>query len=229
MPQKIHTIPLSFPFNMGSVNCYLVQTDSGFFLIDTGPGNRRAALEEALQDAGCQPGDLKLILITHGDFDHIGNAAALRRKYATKIAMHPADAGMAEQGDMFYNREQSNFLVRKLAPLFSGFGKDKRFAPDISLEDGDDLSQYGFEAQALHLPGHSSGSIGILTADGALFCGDLFGNTGQPEFSSLMDDMSTAIASFEKVARLDIGTVYPGHGQPFPMVQLVSSLHDQNK
>ena len=229
MPQKIYTIPLSFPLNLGSVNCYLVQTGSGFFLIDSGPTNQRAALEKELQDAGCHPGDLKLILITHGDFDHTGNAAFLRQKFATQTAMHPADAGMAEKGDMFYNREQPNLLVRMLAPLVIRFGKSQRFTPDIPLQEGDDLSQYGFEAQVLHLPGHSSGSIGILTADGDLFCGDLFGNSGQPEFSSIMDDMATAMASLEKLEPLDIGTVYPGHGQPFPMAQLLSTLHNQNE
>jgi len=43
------------------------------------------------------------------------------------------------------------------------------------LEEGQPLSDVGLDASVLHLPGHSKGSIGILTASGDLFCGDLLG------------------------------------------------------
>jgi len=49
------------------VNAYLAKSDAGFVLIDTGMAGNRAALERELRDAGCAPGDLRLILITHGD------------------------------------------------------------------------------------------------------------------------------------------------------------------
>ncbi|GAG68637.1 unnamed protein product, partial [marine sediment metagenome] len=80
--------------------------------IDTGGSNKRHDLENELDRAGCQPGNLNLIVLTHGDFDHTGNAAYLRKKFGTKIAMHSADSGMAEQGDMFWNRNKPNFLIK---------------------------------------------------------------------------------------------------------------------
>jgi glyoxylase-like metal-dependent hydrolase (beta-lactamase superfamily II) len=171
--QQITTITLTLPFRLGSVNCYVVATDSGFFLIDTGASNRRRQLEKELEKAGCAPGDLKLIILTHGDFDHTGNAAYVRRKFGAKIAMHPDDAGMLERGDIFWNRKSGNFFIRAVASFLFRFGKSERCSPDIYLEDGDDLSGYGFDAKVLHIPGHSKGSIAILTAGGALFCGDL--------------------------------------------------------
>ena len=67
----------------------------------------------------------------------------------------------------------------------------------------------------LHLPGHSAGSIGILTSAGDLFCGDLLENTRQPTLNSIMDDVPTAQASIERLKSLIVRTVYPGHGQPF--------------
>jgi len=45
-------------------------------------------LENKLTTAGCLPGKLKLVIITHGDFDHTGNCAKLQQKYNCKIAMH---------------------------------------------------------------------------------------------------------------------------------------------
>jgi len=215
--QEITTITLSLPYKMGTVNCYLVKTDTGFVLVDTGASNKRAELENELARAGCEPGNLDLIALTHGDFDHIGNATYLGEKFGAKIAMHKDDSGMAERGDMFWNRSSGNALLRVLAPVLFRFPKSNRFKPDVYIEEGYDFSEYGFEARALSIPGHSRGSIGILTAGGDLFCGDLLENSGQPATNSIMDDSTACEASVEKLQGFEIRTVYPGHGKPFPM------------
>ena len=101
MHQEIKAISLLLPFRLGRVNCYLVKNDTGYVLIDTGSPNRRSYLENILQTSGCKPGHLTLIILTHGDFDHTGNAAYLRKKYSTRIAMHHDDSGMVELGNMF--------------------------------------------------------------------------------------------------------------------------------
>ena len=202
MAQNIKTIKLRLPFKLGSVNCYLVEIDTGFILIDTGSSNMRAELVRALESAGCRSADLKLILITHGDFDHTGNAAYLRKKYATEIAMHADDLGMAEHGDMLANRKNTTLLYRIVAFLTSrlmGYGETERFAPDFYINEGDRLSEYGFDADILSIPGHSQGSIGILTSTGDLFCGDLFENTTKPGLNSIMDDLAAAQARVEKL------------------------------
>lgn len=217
MQKGIKKISLALPFRMGSVNCYLIETDTGFVLIDTGGSNSRKELARELESAGCQPSLLKLIVITHGDFDHTGNAAYLRSAFGGKIAMHTDDSGMAEGGDMFVNRNKPNPVLRKLLPIFSGFGKAERFTPDLLLGDGDDLSGYGIDARVISIPGHSKGSIAILTASGELFCGDLLENTDKPGLGSLIDDSAAANASLQKLGSLRIGTVYPGHGMPFSM------------
>ena len=220
---KITPIRLSMPFKLGIVNCYLLENDSSHMLIETGSSNQRIELDRALAGAGCKPGNLKLIVLTHGDFDHTGNAAYLHQKYGAPIAMHQDDLGMAEHGDMFANRKQPNILIRKLIPIFSGFGKEERFTPDILIGYGYDFSGHSFDAKAISIPGHSKGSIGILTASGDLFCGDLLDNTRVPALSSIMDDPETANASLEKLDRYAIRTVYPGHGNPFLMEQFRKS------
>jgi glyoxylase-like metal-dependent hydrolase (beta-lactamase superfamily II) len=206
------------------VNCYLIQTAGGHVLIDTGGSNARQALRSELECAGCTPGSLRLVLLTHGDFDHIGNAAYLRSVFGAPIAMGHDDAAMAEHGDMFVHRKRPNILVRTLVPLFTGFGPSERFTPDILLDEGYDLSQHGLEASVIGLPGHSRGSIGILTAGGDLFCGDLFENTKRPALNSLIDDPAAAQASLAKLAALKVTTVYPGHGRPFAMELLMKGV-----
>jgi len=221
MAQEIKTIKLSMPFRLGSVNCYLIKKGIGYILIDTGNSNKQAELEKELESVGCKPGNLKLIILTHGDFDHIGNAAYLRKKFGGKIAMHSDDSGMAEKGDMFWKRKKTNIIVKMIAPVFTGFGKSRRFRPDFHIEDGFEFSEYGFDAKAVHIPGHSRGSIGILTMNGDLICGDLLTNINKPEINSIMDDLETANLSIEKLSNLEINTVYPGHGKPFQMEPLL--------
>jgi hydroxyacylglutathione hydrolase len=217
MPQEIKIISLPLPYRLGSVNCYLVRTDAGYVLIDTGCSNKRRDLERELESAGCKPGNLKAIVLTHGDFDHSGNAAHLRSKFGAEIAMHRDDSGMVERGDLFGGRKKGNIVARIVAPVLFKFSKSERFRPDLYVEDGHDLSGYGFDARVLHIPGHSKGSMGILTAGGDLFCGDLLTNSDTPALNSIMDDSPAANASLGKLKSLRIDTVYPGHGSPFPM------------
>ncbi len=219
----ITTLTLALPLRTGTVNCYLVQTSSGFLLIDSGTSNRRDQIVSSLASAGCEPGSLHLIVLTHGDFDHTGNAAYLRREFGAKIAMHQDDVGMAEHADMFWNRSTNNPIMRRLSPVLFGFSKSNRFVPDIRVDEGYDLAQYGLDAQVLALPGHSKGSIGILTAGGDLFCGDLLENTRQPSSNSIMDDSAAGDASIEKLESYQINTVYPGHGPAFSMDSFVAS------
>ena len=221
---KIKTITIMMPFKMGSVNCYLLENNANYVLIDTGSSNQRSELEKELENAGCKPGQLKLIVITHGDFDHTGNAAYLRDKYGAAVAMHPNDAKMAENGDMFSNRKKQNILIRKIAPILFGFGKGERFRPNILVEDGDDLSEYGMEARILSIPGHSMGSVGVLLESGEMFCGDILENLKSPSFNSIMDDMDAAKASAEWLKGLEIRTIYPGHGKSFSMEQFIENV-----
>lgn len=224
MQQEIKTITLSLPYKLGNVNCYLVATESSYILIDTGSSNQRSELESALESAGCKPGNLKLIVLTHGDFDHIGNATYLREKFASKITMHNGDAGMAEGGNMFWNRKSGNFLIKMLAPVLFRFSKSDRFKANLFVDDGHPLSEYGLDATVLTIPGHSTGSIGILTASGDLFCGDLFDNTNKPALNSIMDDPGAAKASVEKLKSSEIRNVYPGHGKSFLMEEFAENF-----
>jgi glyoxylase-like metal-dependent hydrolase (beta-lactamase superfamily II) len=224
MSQEIRII------NLGGVNCYLTKTDLGYMLIDTGFFSKRAKLEQALAAAGCLPGNLNLILLTHGDTDHADNAAYLREKYGAKIALHPVEAPLVERGDMSSTRkpkpDKIGFIFRvmiPLAPVLFRTDAFQCFKPDFMVDEGFDLSEYGFKAKVLHLPGHSRGSIGVLTEERvsptepgpAVFCGDLLYNfIGRPS-CQLIDDLADFNASLDKLKRLGVKTVYPGHGKPF--------------
>lgn len=216
---KIITLPL--PFKMGSVNCFLVETEAGFILVDTGGPKNRDELMRTLEDSGCRPENLNLIVLTHGDYDHAGNAAYLRDHYGVRIAMHYYDSGMVETGDMFFNRGRMNIVMRKMLPMMFGFSKEERFKPDIYLREGTSLKEFGWDARVLHIPGHSKGSIGLLTPERNLICGDLFENIKLPTYNSLSPDIPTSRNSAKRLAAFKVLTVFPGHGTPFQLEELV--------
>ncbi|MHA1973911.1 MAG: MBL fold metallo-hydrolase [Candidatus Hodarchaeales archaeon] len=212
---------------LGLVNCYLIKTDKGYILIDTGFRRKRDELVEEIDKAGCKPGDLRLIILTHQDFDHTGNAAFIRENYKAQIAMHREDAEAVQRGDMLWNRKGRNVFTRfilKVILLAYRTGKFERFSPDIYLEDGYQLSNFGFNASILHLPGHSKGSIGVLTSEGVLFCGDLFMNFKKPDKSSLIDNKTDLLSSIKRLNDFNIVSVYPGHGSVFQLDDLTSLI-----
>lgn len=220
-------IPITLPFMLNvSVNCYLVRTEGGCFLVDTGRAGQRRRIQAALAGAGCTPETLKLIVLTHGDFDHCGNAACLSRQFDAPVAMHAADVGMVERGDMFWNRRQPSPVMGRLLRALMRLSPADRFSPDVLLKPGDDLAAYGWEATVVALPGHSQGSIGLLTTMGSFFCGDLLANVGKPDVWSILDDRAAAAASVAALADLPITTVYPGHGRPFPIEQFWAGRAD---
>ncbi len=217
---EIKVLSYRFMFN-NYVNCYLIKTDESYFMVDTGMPNKRKVIEQAIESAGCIPGNLKLIILTHGDLDHAGNAVYFRKRFSARIAMHTDDVGMVEHGDMFASRKKPHVIVKAIANRFFGLKESDRFIPDITIKDGVDLAEFGWDARVMHLPGHTRGSIEILNADGSLFCGDLLSNITKPALFSIMDDVPEAKTSIRKLRSLNIKTVYPGHGRPFPLGSLL--------
>ena len=225
---QIIKIPTSISrINLEKVNCYLMETEDGFTLIDTGFTKSRLAVDDFLLNQGITPENnkLKLIILTHGDFDHTGNAKYFREKYNSKIALHNDDIGMVEHGDISWNRGMNLFMrvMGKLMTVVLGMQlkKEDRFVPDIILENEQKLDEFGLSAKVVTLPGHSKGSVGVLTEDGHFFCGDILENTSQPGPASMVSDDMEMKASIAKIRFLEFNYVYPGHGEPFEKKSLL--------
>jgi glyoxylase-like metal-dependent hydrolase (beta-lactamase superfamily II) len=209
--EDIKTIELTF------VNAFLVKVTGGFILIDTGLSMHWENLENKLIAEGCLPDKLKLVLITHGDFDHTGNCTKLKEKYNCIIAMHTGDRPMVEKGVVVKRKLKSFrnkifFLIRKLFRKKFTFN---RFSPDILLSDGQRLDEYGFNAVVVHIPGHTKGSIGILTGEGNFFAGDTFTNRNKPDTASIIENQDELDNSLARLKNMDIKMIFPGHGKPF--------------
>ena len=205
------------------VNAWLFDLDGSFILVDSGLSMHRERLDAALRAAGCEPGRLALHILTHPDSDHAGNSAWLREAWGAKVAIHEKDAPALASGIMPRRRAIGSLSwivgLSQLVPRKPGLG----CTADILLEDGQSLEAWGLDARVYHLPGHTPGSIGILTVPGAtatkdFIAGDLVANWHRPGPGLLASDLEAYRASLDRARALvpADGWVYPGHGAPFP-------------
>ena len=214
--------------NLGGVNVYLLRVSAapgrsgdGFVLVDTGVPWSWGRLRDALVAEGCLPGTLRLVALTHGDIDHAGGCANLRREYGAPIAIHRGDLRQVETG-AHLTRQSLGLQAKLVGLLGDAMFKLRRsrgpetFTPDVLLEDGQNLAEYGWAARVVHIPGHTKGSVAFLTDSGRLFSGDtLFDMKHPPLFVENRDDFRASVAKLLTL-RAEVKMVYTGHSKPFP-------------
>lgn len=195
----------------GNGNCYIVSENENAVLIDTCKSD---SADKILQI--CTPYNIRLILLTHGHFDHAQNAALLSRELNAPIAMHRADFGLL--ADNFSQSLSSKGVLGKIVlnASLKSFGDEKipAFTPDVYLDEGDTLDEYGVHALILHLPGHTDGSIGVDAGGEHLFVGDALMNMFYPTTSMIFHNKEEMLKSAERISALGKRTIYFGHGKP---------------
>ncbi|MDX3328676.1 MULTISPECIES: MBL fold metallo-hydrolase [Streptomyces] len=207
------------------VACYLVDTPDGITLIDAGlPGHWRD-LQRELRSLGKSADDIRGLVLTHGDSDHIGFAERLRSEHGVPVYVHAADAVRARTGD---KPKVAVGPMRPGATLgFFGYSLRKnglrtRYVGDVTeFGDGDVLDLPG-RPEIVGMPGHSPGSVAVhVPVADAVFVGDalttrhvLTGRTG-PQPAPFTDDPAEALDSLDRIAGLPASWVLPGHGAPW--------------
>jgi Zn-dependent hydrolases, including glyoxylases len=211
MTEKVEIIRL------GIVNAFLVKGDYGYILFDTGLSTHWGKILEHLNSFGCTPENLKLIVLTHGDVDHAGNAARLKQHFKCPIAMHKGDLEQVRDGIGYLRKGRTMyakiviFTMRTLAKNF----RYEPFTPDILLKNGDNLLEFGLNATIIHTPGHTRGSIGILLDNDDYISGDTFVNNSRPRLAVYVENNEELAKSYKIISKLPIRHVYPSHGKPF--------------
>lgn len=197
-------------------NPYLIVDPDGLTLIDTGlPGSDKKILAY-ISNLGQSPQDLKRIILTHADLDHVGGLSALHeasgaRTYASQIEAEAIAAGKPSRPI-----KRKGFSWRRLMMAVLGpFMRPKRFQVDEILKDGQTLPVAG-GLRVVATPGHTPGHISLYAPTyGVLFCGDSMvtePNIIHGSRPGLTWDEAQARASEKKQAGLGARIVCSGHG-----------------
>ncbi|WP_448809601.1 MBL fold metallo-hydrolase [Agromyces bauzanensis] len=207
------------------VAVYLVDTPDGITIIDAGLAGQWNDLLAELAAMGRTLDDVRGVVLTHGDTDHIGFAERLRRDHGVPVYVHEADAARArgeESSKPAWGRVKVRPLTRFLWYALRKNGlKTTPLTEVVTVRDGDVLDLPG-APHIIGLPGHSPGSIAIhVPAADAVFVGDalttrhvLTGADG-PQPAPFTDDPAGALASLEHLRGVQATWVLPGHGTPW--------------
>jgi len=243
----ISRIPVPVPFADagGPVNVYAVEDEGGWALFDCGIGTEEgeAALRSGAAERSIDLRRCTRLLVSHGHVDHYGLAQTLSEESGARVFIHPADASKAVGPDGWEGRAHlyRAFLLRAGVPAeqldrLVAFGRftgkySRRIDPEraLPLAGGQRLRFTRFEAEVLHLPGHTPGLVCLFDAQhGVLFADDhILARTSPNPFLELLGDgplrTSRALvhyfASLQRVMALPVQWVLPGHGEPFQDVR----------
>jgi hydroxyacylglutathione hydrolase len=172
-------------------NLFLViEKSSGKTMLIDGPPDCFDATVKEIEERELKP---ELLVVTHGHWDHIADADALRKKYDIPLLVHEADRHKIEHPT---------------------YGDIQGFSPNRLIAEGDEVRLGEIAFEVLHTPGHSPGQVSLYNADESIMLGGdtLFpGGYGTIEIAD-----ASAEQTVETIRRLlslpDATVVYPGHG-----------------
>jgi glyoxylase-like metal-dependent hydrolase (beta-lactamase superfamily II) len=208
------------------VNSYLVAQPDGITVVDTGMAGQWPDLLRELDAMGRSLGDIRAVLLTHGDVDHVGFAERLRRDHGVPVYVGEADAAEA-RGEV--KKPAAERDPMRIWPLlrFLWFGIRKGGLRSTPIREvriaapGATLDLPG-APRVIALSGHTPGSLAYhVPALDAVFVGDamttrsvLTGVAG-PAQAPFTVNRATALASLSALDGIEATWVLPGHGEPW--------------
>ncbi len=178
-------------------NCYVFWCEETKQGVVVDPGDEGMQIYRWVTELGIE---ITRILLTHGHLDHIGAVDELRERFGCPVFIHSRDAEMLTD-------------ARKNLSAYFGPGFSFK-AADGFLQDGQLLMVGNKSLKVLHTPGHSPGSVCLLTDEGVISGDTLFaGSIGRTDFpGGSLDELLRGVET--KLLTLPDDTpVYPGHGE----------------
>jgi hydroxyacylglutathione hydrolase len=218
---------------LGFTNSYLLEGDRGYIMVDAGVVKQGRSFWRGLKHHQVDPGQIKLIIITHAHFDHVGSLAAIKALCGDcPVLIHPFESpriaepvvaippGINLEGKIISSLGRIGRPLLKFPPV----------RPEILFDQEFDLAEYGIDGQVLHTPGHTAGSLSILLADGQAIVGDLAVNIGRTRpFPPFAEEPEQIYTSWQQICAAGAAVIYPAHGSPFPAEVLLENLDGRNK
>ncbi|MFE4173215.1 MBL fold metallo-hydrolase [Streptomyces sp. NPDC056909] len=214
------------PIRDGISTVYLVIDDGAAMLVDAATPALAPKVLAKLTETRAK---LRLIVLTHFHYDHVGGADAVREATGARVAIHHADSGALRAGGQLHVIPRRP-LGRVLAPSVMR-GSKAPVIPDLELDDDEDLTQHGGIGRSFWTPGHTPGSASVQLPTGTVLAGDAFGEALFPRHGAerplFADDLDTARRSQLAIidaARGDVRVAHYGRLQERSLAKLAQRL-----
>ena len=130
---------------------YLITTPEGNIVINTGVNDSVPGIRMNIEKLGFKLEDTKLLLATHGHWDHVAGMAEIKRLTGARMLMHEDDAELLETGGGYDFR-----FPNGRGSIYEPIKVDQR------LKDGDKVRLGGMELTLHHHPGHTKGASSFV-------------------------------------------------------------------
>ena len=154
-PEKYELEPFKIFGNLYYVGdkkvcCHLVDTGNGLILFDTGYAHTMHLLIRNIRKLGFHPKDIKIIIHSHGHFDHFGSSRRLKELYGCKIYMGKPDV--------------DRLIINPKTALMELSPEPYAAIPetDVPLNDGDIISLGSTKIRCVSAPGHTEGVMAFF-------------------------------------------------------------------
>jgi glyoxylase-like metal-dependent hydrolase (beta-lactamase superfamily II) len=229
---QVLSLALPLPFELESVNVYLVALAQGYLLIDCGMQTEPAfeTLRAAMEQRGIEWREIRQILLTHMHPDHMGQAARLLELTGAQLAMHHAEAAHLKLvtgckrripwlDEAYRQSGVPRGLEIKMDEHFAEIRENFHdLAPDRLFAGGEELVTALGPLEVLWTSGHSPGHICLYSRGRKLlFSGDQILERITPNIAwhPDRDMLAEFLESLALLAELEVDLILPSHGDPF--------------
>ena len=217
--------------NLGSrvANNYLISSDKGLILIDTGYAGGFPRFLKQLRKNRIRAEEIRYVFLTHAHDDHAGFLNEVLAATKAEVILHPKALDGLKRGQNSFEGGCSSYPAYLFCRVLGLFGHGDHRYPPIKEEfldrlipiDSDRFRDLRFPYEVLETPGHTADHISLLAGD-KLFCGDAAMN-GFPSVRRTIiwiEDLRQYARSWDVILQKAPAVLYPGHGKPFPTSDL---------
>ena len=221
--------------NLGTrvVNNYLISSEAGLILIDTGYAGGFRHFMKMLKKNNIRPEEIRHVFLTHAHDDHAGFLNEVLEATNADVILHPKAIDGLRQGQNSFKGGCSSLTAWLFCQVLALLGHGDHKYPSIKEEYMDRLitinserfNALDFPCEILETPGHTADHISLLMGD-KLFCGDAAMN-GFPSHRRTIiwiEDLKQYKDSWETIINNDPESIYPAHGKPFKTEDLKKYL-----
>ncbi|MHA1419627.1 MAG: MBL fold metallo-hydrolase [Candidatus Heimdallarchaeaceae archaeon] len=218
--------------NMGFNKLQLLKGKNGYIQMDAGYSWNVKKYLKLLKKNNIKPDEIKLIIVNHAHADHTGGLKKLKEITNAKILVHEDDADYLRKGVSTEIVPITLFAKLAFMLMPASFRNYDPIEPDIVIKDEYSLEEFGVKAKVIHTPGHTAGTISLITEKGTAFigcCAQGFPFKLFPGLPALAQDINLVYSSWQRIIDEGATKAFISHGKTMSVLKMKKILEKRSR